>query len=198
MKIHIKNYFKYKLLNTLFFGLSIGSIFIIYSPLEPSIYSFGGIVLAFATLALAAKYKKLMNIKAYFVVLLINEILMLVLICTFLILKSTYATALFIYAGYQITFLFGGYLIRAETIFLRKITLYSRLDIFKQVGYLLGLFISFIFYKNLEYYGIFDKVLQIYFLHWLLIVLQLLVIFWLINSFSCKNILFMRSGKKLQ
>ena len=36
----------YKWFNSLFLGVSIGSVFTIYEPLEPSVYSLGGIALA--------------------------------------------------------------------------------------------------------------------------------------------------------
>ena len=51
----------YKFFNSLFLGTSIGSIFIIYSPLEPAIYSVGGIVLAFGLMAVASFYEKILK-----------------------------------------------------------------------------------------------------------------------------------------
>lgn len=44
--IHLRFYLLYKLLNALFLGCSLGSVFIIYAPLNPKIYSIGGITLA--------------------------------------------------------------------------------------------------------------------------------------------------------
>ncbi len=48
------------------FGVSVGSIFILYTPLQPSIYSLGGIILALGMLFVAKWYDFLMNLKAFF------------------------------------------------------------------------------------------------------------------------------------
>ena len=66
MKLHLRDYIWYKFLNSLFFGVSVGSIFVLYTPLEPSIYSLGGIVLALGMLFVAKWYDYLMNLKAFF------------------------------------------------------------------------------------------------------------------------------------
>ena len=60
-KYHInsKNFVIYKFLNSLFMGTSIGCIFTIYMPLEPSIYSIGGIVLALGSILIATQYAKI-------------------------------------------------------------------------------------------------------------------------------------------
>ena len=39
LRINNRNFIKYKFFNSLFLGTSIGSIFTIYTPLEPSVYS---------------------------------------------------------------------------------------------------------------------------------------------------------------
>ena len=62
MKIINREFIKYKLINSLFLGISVGSIFTIYTPLEPSIYSIGGILLALAMLFTAKLYSKIINI----------------------------------------------------------------------------------------------------------------------------------------
>ena len=46
----------YKWFNSLFLGVSIGSVFTIYEPLEPSVYSLGGIALAVAMIIVAKFY----------------------------------------------------------------------------------------------------------------------------------------------
>ena len=40
-------FIRYKFFNSLFLGLSVGAIFTLYAPLEPSIYSLGGVFLPF-------------------------------------------------------------------------------------------------------------------------------------------------------
>ena len=49
----------YKWFNSLFLGVSIGSVFTIYEPLEPSVYSLGGIALAAAMIIVAKFYHKI-------------------------------------------------------------------------------------------------------------------------------------------
>lgn len=180
----IKSYIRYKFLNSLFAGLSIGSVFSIYSPLQPSVFSIGGILLALGMLIVAKFYEKLMNVRLFFLISLFVEIVMLFVITAFLLKPFSYSTALFIYSGYQLTFVFGSYLVRTETIILKKKKLLSILDVYKQSGYLLGLGASFIFYKSLEYlFNITQNQQQVYYLHYLLIVLELLIIYFLVKAF---------------
>ncbi len=53
LKINYRAFISYKFFNSLFTGISVGSIFIIYTPLSPSVYSLGGIVLAALMLVVA-------------------------------------------------------------------------------------------------------------------------------------------------
>jgi hypothetical protein len=171
----------------MFFGLSTGSIFIVYEPLKPMIYSIGGILLAAGTMIIASQYRKLMNKYALFIILFAVEFITLAIVLTFLILGKSLLSALIIYICYQITFLFGNYVIRVETVVLKRTKLYSLLDIFKQTGYLLGLGGAFVYYKAIEINGISDKIEQVYFLHYILVALQFIVIFLLIISFVRKR-----------
>ncbi|MDR0467234.1 MAG: hypothetical protein LBG67_00070 [Campylobacteraceae bacterium] len=183
MQIVFKRYFIYKFLNSLFFGLSAGTIFTIYEPIPPIVYSIGGIVLAVGMLIVAYFYKKLINKEIFFIVLLLTEIVTLFLVLVFLVLQKSLLSALIIYMCYQITFLFGSYVVRVETIILKHIKLFTISDSLKQIGYLVGLLFAFVFYKLVKNFGIEDKVLQIYYIHYMLIVVQLSVILFLFNSF---------------
>ena len=101
-----------------------------------------------------------------------------------MILKYSLASALLIYIGYQFTFIFGGYLVRAETLVAKDKELLGKIDVNKQLGYLLGLGASFIFYKILEYgFEINETKTQISILHYFLICLQFLIILLLTRSF---------------
>ena len=61
----------------------------------------------------------------------------------------------------------------------------SRIDVAKQIGYLIGLSISYLFYKVLEhFYSITDGVQQIEILHYVLIFLQISIICFLFFSFQ--------------
>ena len=181
MKLVEKNFLIYKLLNSSFTGLSVGILFTIYEPLDPEIYSLGGMVLAGAMLIIAKLYERLLNIKSFFAISMLVETVMLLTIITFLILKYSVTSALMIYCGYQLTFIFGGYLVRAETLVAHRKELLSSIDVNKQVGYLVGLGASFLFYRLLDLgFEIKDKKVQIDILHYLLILLQsaiLLIVF---------------------
>ena len=185
MRLNQKAFIRYKLFNSSFTGLSIGILFAIYNPLDPSIYSIGGIILASSMLLIARFYEQLLNIRSFFYISLMVEFIMLFTIIIFMILKYSLVSALLIYIGYQFTFIFGGYLVRAETLVAEDKKLLGKIDVNKQLGYLAGLGASFIFYKILG--GVFEIVepkVQISILHYFLISLQTLIILLLINSFS--------------
>ena len=186
MKLNRKYFLIYKLLNSLFTGLSIGILFTIYGPLEdPSIYSLGGIFLAASMLLLALFYKQLLNIKSFFKISILVEFLMIISLIIFLIYKISFFSALIIYCLYQITFVFGGYLVRAETLVANEKEYLGKIDVFKQIGYLIGLIFSYIFYKSLEHIlHISDINQQIESLHYPLIFVQLMVITSLFLSFN--------------
>ncbi len=180
MRLRLRPYLIYKLLNSLFTGLSVGSIFVIYQPLHPSIYSIGGILLALGMLLIAKYYDILLNIRRYFQIGLLVELVMLALVVLFLLRPYTYMTALLVYAGYQLTFMFGAYLVRAETLIVKKATALAKVDIFKQIGYLAGMVFSFLFYQLVD--G--DKQTQVYKLHYLLLVTEIAIIWFFIHSFE--------------
>ena len=185
MKIINREFINYKFYNSLSLGVSVGSIFTIYAPLQPSIYSIGGILLALTMLIIAKFYSKILNIEYFYKISFFVEFTMLFIILLFLISSFSYSTALLIYIGYQITFSFGSYLVRAETLLLKRSNILTFLDVAKQKGYLGGMFLSFIFYKILEYiFQITSNQEQIYLLHYLLLLVELLVIYKLFKSFS--------------
>jgi hypothetical protein len=102
----------------------------------------------------------------------------------FLYFNYSYVTALSVYAGYQLTFVFGNYLLRMETIVLKRSKLLSFVDMAKQKGYLIGLVLSYVFYKILGYFGIVEKQEQVYDLHIFLAILQCGIIILILNSFK--------------
>jgi len=186
LKLKEKYFLWYKLLNSSFTGLSIGILFTIYQPLsDPSIYSLGGIILAASMLLIANFYDRLLNIRNFFQISLGVEIVMLLTLLLFMIMQFTYTSALLVYIGYQFTFIFGGYLVRAETLVAKDKELLGKIDINKQLGYLLGLGLSFVFYKILEYgFEITNSKVQINILHNFLVSLQTIIIIVLANSFT--------------
>lgn len=185
LKINNKAFIIYKLFNSLFLGVSIGAVFTIYEPLEPSIYSVGGIALAIGMLIIAKFYHKILNINYFFIISMIVEFIVLILLIFFLIFKYNYQTALLIYIGYQITFIFGSYLVRVETLVINNNNILTKIDMAKQIGYLIGMGTSYIIYKLLEkIYFIEDAKEQVYLIHFLLIFIELLVLFFLIKSFK--------------
>ena len=185
MRLNTKSFLWYKLFNSSFTGLSIGMLFTIYDPLDPLVYSAGGIFLAIAMLIIAKFYDKLLNIKSFYYISLMVELMMLFTVIIFVLLQFSLVSALLIYIGYQFTFTFGGYLVRAETLVAQDKELLGKIDFNKQLGYLLGLAASFLFYETLKVgFEIVEPKIQISILNYVLIVLQCFIIFFLIRSFS--------------
>ena len=185
LRINSRNFFRYKFFNSLFLGTSIGSVFTIYAPLDPSVYSIGGIVLAASMLMVATLYSRILNINYFYKISLFVELVILSVIVAFLLLSFNYQIALFVYIGYQITFMFGSYLIRGETLLLKKDRLLTLVDVAKQFGYLIGLGLSFLFYKFIEYqFQIIDNQTQVFYIHYLLLIIEIIVIIFLVKSFE--------------
>jgi len=183
LRLNPKWYLRYKFLNSLFLGLSVGVIFTIYAPLKPSIYSIGGIALAVGMLLIARLYKKILNIEWFYRISLLVELVLLFVMLIFLLHPYSYQTALLVYIGYQVTFMFGSYLVRAETIIAKDDTLLTAIDTAKQLGYLFGMALSYLFYKALEHYSVSQNKEQVYDLHFILVGVELLIIFSIFKSF---------------
>jgi len=184
LKIIPSWFIRYKFFNSLFLGLSVGAIFTLYAPLEPSIYSLGGVLLAVGMLIVARFYHTILNAEWFFRISLFVELLLLIAMLYFMVASYNYHTALLLYIGYQVTFVFGNYLIRAETLLLKTDVLLTKLDTVKQIGYLLGMGISYLFYKLLIHYGIESPQDQVYDLHFLLISVEIIVIVLIWKSFK--------------
>lgn len=185
--IHLRFYLLYKLLNALFLGCSLGSVFIIYAPLNPKIYSIGGITLALGAWILTFFYAKILKEKPYKVILLGIELIPFCYILAYLLFPNTFFGAILVYCLYQITFIFGDYLGRAETLIFAKKSVLSWLDKRKQIGYLIGLGMAFVFYAILDSNNITQKESQIYLMHFLLFLLQCGVFFTLFYAFTKKK-----------
>ena len=180
-------FIRYKFINSLFLGLSVGAVFTIYAPLQPSLYSLGGVLLAVAMLIVARLYHYILNVEWFFRISLFVESILLLAILYFLIHPYTYQTALLVYIGYQVTFIFGSYLVRAETLLLETDTLLTRVDTAKQLGYLIGMAFSYLFYKLIALYGIESNQEKVYTLHYLLLFIELTVIYLIFKSFRRQN-----------
>jgi len=176
-------FIRYKFFNSLFLGLSVGAIFTLYTPLSPSIYSLGGIALALSMLLLSRFYHRLFNARSLFYISLGVEVVLMLAILYFLRYDYNYQTALFMYVGYQVTFIFGSYLVRAETLLLKTDALLTQLDTAKQLGYLIGMLLSYLFYKLLALQGIDDNQTQVYLLHYLLLGLEGVIVWLIFRSF---------------
>lgn len=186
MKLLFRPYLRYKFFNSLFTGAVGGSVFTIYGSLSPSTFSVGGIVLALGLMGMAYWYHRLMTLGHFYFFSLAAEIMMLLMVGFFLFFSEYQTTALVVYGAYQLSFIVGGYLIRAETVFGRKARILGWIDIAKQQGYLAGLLLSWLFYKGLEYYGITSAASQVYGLHLILLPLELLIIMVLLGAFRVK------------
>ena len=185
--INTKIFITYKFINTMFMGIAIGSYVTQYKPIKIDDYPIMGIIFAILTISIASLYKRIMKIDYFFKFLLIVESIMLIWIIFFLIYPYSYQVALLIYIARSITFLFGDFLGRAETIFLNKTEILSSIDIFKQLGNISGMIFSVLFYKWIEQiYLISDNESKVYYIHFLLVILQVIIIFLVFKSFQRK------------
>lgn len=181
MQIRTREFILYKTINSLFSGISLGSIFILYQPLPPVVFSIGGIVLSVATLLVSLLYKKLLNIKWFFIISLFIEVLLLAVIIAYLLLGLDFIMALTVYCVYEVSFIFGSYLVRAESMFLSESGKLTRLDSMKQVGYLLGMGMSSLFFW---YHANLKPIDQVYILHYSLLFIQSTVVLLIVLSFK--------------
>ena len=184
MTLLFRPYIRYKFVNSLFTGLLGGAAFTIYGTLSPSTFSLGGIILALGLMALAYGYHRLMKLGTFFRFSLTAEIIMLFMIGFFIFFPSLQTTAIIIYSAYQLSFVLGGYLVRAETHFARHARVMGWIDVSKQQGYLAGLTLSYSFYKLIDYYGISDAHTQVYYLHFPLFLIEIIVIVLLVRGFK--------------
>ena len=121
LQINHRNFIVYKFFNSLFTGVSVGSIFVIYSDnIDPSIYSLGGIFLASLMMLVSLMYSKILNNHYFFRISLFVEVVLFIMVLYFLIFSFSPLTSLLIYCGYQLSFVFGSYLVRAETLALKN------------------------------------------------------------------------------
>lgn len=178
-------FIRYKFLNSLFLGLSVGAVFILYTPLSPAIFSAGGIGLALGTLMVATQYRRILAPGWFFRLSLLVELITLSGVAAVLILPLELPLALFVYIGYQLTFSLGSYLVRCETLLMVSIEQLRKLDMAKQAGYLLGMAGAWGIYAGLEQFaGIDGRAEQVISLHWVLVVIETLVLVSLWNAFN--------------
>ena len=188
LSIDNSKYLKYKFFNSLFLGISVGSYITIYSPLDIKTFSIGGIFLAVAMIIIAKYYHKIININYFKKISLTAEYCILISLLILLIFSFSYAISLAIYVIYQITFSFGSYLVRTETMLFNEKKIISKLDVIKQQGTLIGMGFSFVFYKLIENYLLIDdNETQVYYVHFVLVIVQLITIVFLTNSFIVRK-----------
>ena len=188
LSIDNSKYLKYKFLNSLFLGISVGSYITIYSPLDIKTFSIGGIFLAVAMIIIAKFYNRIININYFKIISLTVEYCILISLLILLIFSYSYAISLAIYIIYQITFSFGSYLVRTETMLFNETKIISKLDVLKQQGTLIGMGFSFLFYKLIEeYLMIIDNETQVYYVHFVLLIVQIITILFLSISFKIKR-----------
>ena len=174
----------YKFFNSLFLGLSLGAVFTLYEPLSPATFSAGGVGLALATLVVATQYHYLFTLRWFFALSVAVEVVILLGVVGVLLFPLEQPLALFVYLGYQITFAFGGYLVRCETLVFVDRRLLKQLDIAKQAAYLLGMGLSWLFYTVAERaFDIATKVDQVSAVHIPLLLVQVAVILTLLVAF---------------
>ena len=187
--INVNNFIFYKFINTMFTGIAIGSYVVQYEPIKIDDFPIMGIIFAVLTIPISLLYQRILTIDYFFRFLLLVELIMLIWITLFLISPYSYQIALLIYIARNITFLFGDFLGRAETLFLKKKRILSSIDVIKQIGSICGMILSVLIYKYLEdVYLISDNQTEVYYIHFILIVLQILIVISVFKSFKKKSI----------
>ena len=178
-------FIRYKFLNSLFLGLSVGAVFVLYTPLSPAVFSAGGLGLAVGTLIVATQYRRILAPAWFFRLSLLVELITLSGVAAVLILPIEVPLALFVYIGYQITFSLGNYLVRCETLLMVAVDQLRRLDVAKQAGYLLGMAVAWGLYTGLERLAdLTTEAAQVVSLHWLLLGVEVSVLIALWQAFN--------------
>ena len=180
--IRLPLFISYKFLNSLFLGLSVGTVFVLYTPLSPAVFSAGGIGLAIGTLLVAMQYQRILNANWFYRISMLVEWVVLAGIVGVLTFDLNPNLAMFIYLGYQFTFLFGSYLVRCETLLIPEQHRLTQLDVAKQMGYLGGMAMSWGIYQGLsQWQQITDKELQVLMMHYPMLGVELavLLVLWL-------------------
>jgi hypothetical protein len=178
-------FIRYKFLNSLFLGLSVGAVFVLYTPLSPAVFSAGGLGLAVGTLIVATQYRRILAPAWFFRLSLLVELITLSGVAAVLILPIEVPLALFVYIGYQITFSLGNYLVRCETLLMVAVDQLRRLDVAKQAGYLLGMAVAWGLYTGLERLAdLTNEAAQVVSLHWLLLGVEVSVLIALWQAFN--------------
>lgn len=177
-------FIRYKFLNSLFLGLSVGAVFVLYTPLSPAVFSAGGFGLALATLVVATQYRRILTPLWFFSSSLLVELVTLAGITAVILFPIETPLALFVYVGYQVTFSLGNYLVRCETLLMVSADQLARLDVAKQVGYIIGMGAAWAFYEGLATLaGVEDRIEQVVALHYVLVAIELLVVLALWHAF---------------
>lgn len=184
LKINFRKYIYYKFFNSLFLGVGIGSFISQYNPIKISEIAILGILFSVLSILIAKVYTKIMFQQYFYIILLFVEFVMLFWMTFFLLFEFSYKIALLIYISRSVTFLFGDYLGRAETHLVKRKQIFSFIDINRQMGLIIGMIIAVIFYYILEkVYFISDNQSQVYYIHFFLYIIELLIIYLLVKSF---------------
>lgn len=185
VKIHYRNYIKYKFFNSLFLGAGIGSYITQYQPIKITEIAILGIIFALLSIFIAKQYHKIIYKKYFFQISLFVELVMVFWMLFFLIFPFSYKIALLIYVARSITFLFGDYLQRSETHLFKKKKIFSFIDINRQMGSIIGMLFAVVYYYILEkYFYITENQALVYYIHFILFVVELVIIHFLIQSFK--------------
>ena len=185
LSINNRKYLKYKFFNSLFTGVGTGSYVTQYNPIGIMEIAVISIIFTCFSILIALYYQKLMYKKYFFIVAIFVEIVMAVWICCYLIFGISHEIALLIYMCRSITFVFGDFLSRCETYLFKKPKIFTLIDYNRQMGLIIGMIFAVIFYNKLNnQYGIFDNNTLVYYIHFVLILIQMLIIINLIDSFK--------------
>ena len=175
-------FIRYKFLNSLFLGLSVGAVFVLI-PLSRSVFGRRHRT----RLGHPNRCHPVPTHSARAVLSTVAGVELVTLsgVIAVLLFPLELALALFIYIGYQITFSLGNYLVRCETLLMVSVEQLRKLDVAKQAGYLLGMGGAWAVYAGLQHFAaIDDRVEQVISLHWVLAVVEIAVVLALWQAFN--------------
>tara|TARA_Y100000746_G_scaffold200424_1_gene184800 strand:- start:12 stop:593 length:582 start_codon:yes stop_codon:yes gene_type:complete len=185
LSINYRKYLKYKFFNSLFTGVGTGSYVTQYNPIGIMEIAIISIIFTCFSILIALYYQKLMYKRYFFIVALFVEIVMALWICCYLFFGISHEIALLIYMCRSITFVFGDFLSRCETYLFKKPKIFTLIDYNRQMGLIIGMIFAVVFYNILNnQYAIFDNNTLVYYIHFVLILIQVIIIMNLIDSFK--------------
>jgi hypothetical protein len=154
------------------------------APLPPEAFSLGPLAFSMGPLVVALAYSRLLNLPWFFRISVSVEVIVLLSVVAVLIYPQSFLLAAGVYLCFQLTLIFGNYLVRLETLVIAKES-FKPVDIGKTLGALAGALFALGFYQWARtWLDTEDSLILIQYLHYPLLVIQLGNLSLLVFSFD--------------